>query len=118
MGGDGVFLANVSWEREGSWEIGVSEAPSKAAGGGSRTTIPGARRGGGQGGREVGEDRAGEEGERGEALARLRGGDKGAGSAEHLLGGQGQLLDGPAVEVEITQGACGDGQGRGQHQGL
>ena len=118
MGGDGGFLANTVWEREGSRKIGVSEQPSEAARGGSGAAIPGAGRDGGLGGGEVGEDRAGQERQFWEALAGLGGGDEGAGGAEHLLGGEGELLDRPAVEVEVAQGARGDGQRGGQHQRL
>src|SRR4051794_27738127 len=116
MGGDGVFLANVAWEWEGSWEIGVGEEASEAAGGGTRAAIPGAGGDGGLGGGEVGEDRAGQERELWQALAGLGGGDEGAGGAEHLLGGKGELLDRPAVEVEVAERARRDRQGGGQDQ--
>src|SRR5689334_10740088 len=118
MGGDGGFLANMVWEREGSWEIGVCKEASEATRCGSWTAIPGAGGDGGQGSGEVGEDRAGQERELRQPLAGLRSRDEGAGSPEHLLGGEGELLDRPAVEVEVAQGARGDGQGGGEHQRL
>src|SRR3954466_15785877 len=104
MGGEGGFLANVAGEREGSREIGACEAASEAAGGGSRAAIPGAGRDGRLGRGEGGEDRAGQERERWEALAGLGSRDEGPGGAEHLLGGEGELLDRPAIEVKVAQG--------------
>ena len=118
VSGDGGFLANTVWEREGSWKIGACEQASEAARGGSRATVPGAGGDGGQGGGEVGEDRAGQEREFWEALAGLGCGDEGAGGAEHLLGGERELLDGPAVEVEVAQRACRDGERGGEDQRL
>ena len=118
VGGDGGFLANAVREREGSWENGVREQASEAAWGRSRAAIPGAGGDGGLGRGEVGEDRAGQERQLREALAGLGCGDERAGGAEHLLGGERELLDRPAVEVEVAQGACGDGQGGRQHQRL
>ena len=118
VGGDGGFLANAVWEREGGWKNGVCEQASEAARGGSGATVPGAGGDGGLGGGEVGEDRAGQERELWEALAGLGCGDEGAGGAEHLLGGERELLDGPAVQVEVAQRACRDGQRGGEDQRL
>ena len=105
VSGDGGFLANTVWEWEGSRTIGVSEQPSEAARGGSWSPIPGAGGDGGLGGGKVGADRAGQEREFWEALAGLGSGDEGSGGAEHLLGGERELLDRPAVEVQVAQRA-------------
>ena len=53
-----------------------------------RAAVPEAGRDGGRGGRDVGEDRAGEQGEFGEALAGLGRMHELAGGPEHLLGGE------------------------------
>ncbi len=75
----------------------LSEEPSEAARGRTRAAIPGAGGDGRLGGGEVGEDRAGQERHLREALAGLGRGDERAGSAKHLLGGEGELLNQPSI---------------------
>ena len=64
------------------------QQPPEAAGGGLRAAVPEAGRDGGRGGRDGGEERAGQQGEFREALAGLGRMDELAGGAEHLLGGE------------------------------
>src|SRR5207249_2467567 len=56
VGGDGGFLANAVWQREGGWKNGVGEQASEPTRGRSRATIPGAGGDGGLGRGEVGQD--------------------------------------------------------------
>ncbi len=82
MVGDGGFCANVGGQGEVVRKRGTREAAAEASGRGLWAAVPEARRDGRGGGRDVGEHRPGEQGERGQALASLRGrhqirGDKG-----------------------------------------
>jgi hypothetical protein len=103
MVGDGEFDAKSSWQGEVCGKMGLSQEPPQASWRGSRGAIPGAGGDGWAGGSGVGQDGAGQEGELRVALAGLLLVDELASGAEHLLGGQRQLLNRPAVAVQFAE---------------
>jgi len=89
----------------------AGQGATQAAWGGLGAAIPEAGWDGGSSGRAIGKHGSSKEGEFGQALTGFGGMNELAGRAKHLLGGQGQLLHGPAIRVEGAQ------HGRGERQG-
>src|SRR5579885_2302185 len=118
MGRDGRFSAKSRGEREVLGKKTLRERPPQAAGRRLRAPIPEAGGDGWAARGTVGEDGPREEGQCRQSLASLGRVDKGAGSTEHLLGGQGQLLHRPAILIEGVHTLGGEGERRGEQQGV
>ena len=88
----------------------MRQGAAQAAGCRLGAAIPEAGGDGRAASRTIGEDGPGEESQGGQALARFGRVDEGAGGAEHLFGGQGQLFHHPAIVVEGMQGLGRDAQ--------
>src|SRR4051812_20341348 len=101
--GDGYFSPKSVGQREDFWKIGLPEQPSESPGCASRLAIPGASRDGRAGRCGVGQDRPGQQRQLREALAGLLLVHELASRTQHLLGGQRELLNRPAVTVQLAQ---------------
>ena len=95
MVGPGGFCANPRWEWEVVRKWAAGQGPAQPPGRRLGAAIPEARREGGGRGRGVRQHGAGEEGQFGQPLAGLRGGDELPAGADHLLRRQRELLHHP-----------------------
>ncbi len=94
------------------------QSAAQAARGGLGAAIPEPGWDCGSSGRAIGKYGAGKKGEFGQALTGFGGVNELTSRAKHLLGGQGQLLHGPAIRGEGAQHGCGERQGGAHQQGL
>ena len=93
--GEGRFLTNFRWQREICRKSTAGQEAAQPTGGGLRDAIPEAGGNGWQDGRHIRENGSGQQGQFRQTLAGFLREDESAVGADHLLGGQGELLDWP-----------------------